>query len=174
MNTSTTTDIDRPLTPRPARPRRPIAAAATTAAVLIIGLAAVRLTRDDNNQVENNADGAAETPLELSLGAADTMASCLPLEVDTLATMSPAFAATATAVDNDLITLNINRWYTEGEASIVQMRAQPGQTALIAGFDFTVGQQYLITAADGTVNSCGYSGPATAELTTLFDQAFAD
>jgi hypothetical protein len=45
--------------------------------------------------------------------------------------------------------------------------------ALIDGFDFEVGQQYLITAAEGTVNFCGYSGPATPELTAAFDQAFA-
>jgi len=34
-----------------------------------------------------------------------------------------------------------------------------------------VGQKYLITAAEGNVNFCGYSGPATPELTAAFDAA---
>ena len=44
--------------------------------------------------------------------------------------------------------------------------------ALIAGFEFVVGEQYLITAAEGNVNFCGYSGVATPEMTAAFDAAF--
>ncbi len=111
-------------------------------------------------------------PLELSLGADDAMASCLPLDAATLATMSPAFAATATAVEGEIVTLDVDRWFAGGDAATVELQAQPGLEALIAGFTFEVGQEYLITAAEGTVNFCGYSGPATPELTAVFDQAF--
>jgi hypothetical protein len=44
--------------------------------------------------------------------------------------------------------------------------------ALIAGFPFEVGAQYLITAYDGNVNYCGFSGPSTPEFRAAFEQAF--
>jgi hypothetical protein len=86
--------------------------------------------------------------------------------------MSPAFAATATAVEGETVTLAVDRWYAGGDATTVELHAQPGMTALIDGFEFQVGESYLITATEGTVNFCGASGPATPELTALFDQAF--
>lgn len=52
------------------------------------------------------------------------------------------------------------------------LRAPSGLEALIDGFEFEVGKQYLITAADGNVNYCGYSGIATPELTAAFSDAF--
>ncbi len=38
---------------------------------------------------------------------------------------------------------------------------------------FRDGGQYLITASGGTVNGCGFSGPATPDLTRAFEEAFA-
>ncbi len=38
---------------------------------------------------------------------------------------------------------------------------------------FRVGERYLVTATDGTVNGCGFSGPATPELERAFEEAFA-
>ncbi len=137
-------------------------------AITVLALAANALTSGDDGPDPEQAG----SPLVLSLGAGEAMASCLPLEVEILADMSPAFAATATAIEGDVITLAVDHWYTGGNADTVELRSQPGQGGLIAGFDFQVGQRYLVTAAQGTVNFCGYSGPATAELTALFDQAF--
>ena len=114
----------------------------------------------------------AGPPLELSLGDSTVMASCVPFDTTILAGMSPAFAGTAVEVGDDTVTLEVDKWYAGGEADSVVLAAQPGMQALIAGFEFEVGQQYLITAADGTVNFCGYSGPATPEFTAAFDAAF--
>lgn len=111
-------------------------------------------------------------PLELSLGDSGVMASCLAFDVDVLADMSPAFAATAVGLDGSTVTLDVDKWYAGGDAEQVVLHATPGMQALIDGFDFEVGETYLITAADGTVNFCGYSGPATEELTVAFEQAF--
>lgn len=154
----------------PTRPGRRLWLLGTAAAVaaLVIGVAAVGLTGDDDPE-----PGAAGPALELSLGDGGVTASCLPLEVGLLAEMPVAFSATAAAVDDGVVTLDVDRWYTPGEAAVVELQAPPGQVALIAGFDFEVGQPYLITASEGTVNYCGYSGPATPELTALFDEAFA-
>jgi hypothetical protein len=160
--------------PRPANAqhrRRPwtILASAAAAAVIIVGAVAVIGGGD------SNSDGpgvAAGPPLELSLGAGDALASCMAFDVTLLAGMSPAFAATATAIDGETVTLTVDRWYTGGDAATVVLQAPAGQEALTGGVAFEVGGQYLITAAEGVVNSCGYSGPATPELTAAFEQAF--
>lgn len=45
-------------------------------------------------------------------------------------------------------------------------------SAALDGVDFVVGDQYLVTATDGFVNGCGFSGPATSEFETAFTSAF--
>lgn len=163
--------------PRPHRSGRPprfgafgrpglIAAGLAAAAVVAVAGAAVVGQFGDGG-----ADDAAP-PLELSLGDSTVMASCLPFDTDLLGTMSPAFAATATEVGDGTVTLDVDKWYAGGDAETVMLAAQPGMQALIDGFDFVAGQQYLITAAQGTVNFCGFSGPATPELTAAFETAF--
>jgi hypothetical protein len=72
----------------------------------------------------------------------------------------------------DTVTLEVDHWYTGGDAQTVTLEAQGGQAALIAGFDFVAGERHLITASEGNVNFRGYSGPADAQLTEMFDQAF--
>ena len=52
------------------------------------------------------------------------------------------------------------------------LNAPQGMEALIAGIPFEVGGQYLITAYDGNVNYCGFSGPSTPELRAAYEQAF--
>jgi hypothetical protein len=37
---------------------------------------------------------------------------------------------------------------------------------------FVAGQRYLVTATNETVNGCGFSGPATAELDAAYSEAF--
>ena len=153
---------------RSARSRRPVVIGAGVAAAAVLTLAAAAVV----GSFGDGGDGVTEPPLELSLGASDVMASCLPFDTGILATMSPAFAATATEVSDGTVTLDVDRWYAGGDAETVVLAAQPGMQALIDGFDIVVGQQYLITAAQGAVNFCGYSGPATPELTAAFDAAF--
>ena len=155
-----------PLSPPPARGRWLLAGAAALVAVAGIAIA-VAGGGDDPAERE-----VAGPPLELSLGAADVMASCLPVEAAILADMPVAFAGTATAVEGELVTLGVDRWYAGGDADVVQLRSTPGQVALIDGFDVEVGERYLISASEGTVSFCGFSGPATPELTALFETAF--
>ena len=118
------------------------------------------------------ATGPQDT-LELSFGPADALASCLPFELAILADMSPAFAATATSVEDQAVTLSVDRWFAGGEAETVVLHAPAGMDGLIAGFDLRVGQRYLLTASNDTVNYCGYSGPATPAFEAAFEQAFA-
>ncbi|HEY5663431.1 MAG TPA: hypothetical protein VIS05_05285 [Ilumatobacter sp.] len=162
----TTLEVDsRRATTRRRRGWMMVAGVAVAAAVTIATAAFVGDDGGDDSQV-------AGPPLELSLGDGSVASSCIMFDVAYLADMSPAFAATATAVDGEVVTLDVDRWYAGGDASTVTLTGAAGSPALIDGFEFAVGEQYLITAADGTVNFCGYSGPATPELTAAFDAAF--
>jgi hypothetical protein len=165
--TSTDTSGSR-LAPKGASRGRWLVAAAVLAVLAAGGgLAISQLGGDDGT-----TEVVASAPLELSLGEDNVMASCIQLDPTILAAMSPAFAATATAVEGETVTLTVDHWYAGGDATTVELHALPGMTALIGGFEFQVGERYLITATEGTVNFCGASGPATPELTALFDQAF--
>ena len=138
------------------------AAAAVTAGVLVWG--------------EDPVVPVAEpTTLTLALPASDATASCLPFEVRYLADMSPAFAGTAVEVGEEHVVLDVDRWYAGGDADQVRLEAPGGAAAQALGYgvDFEEGQRYLVTAANGTVNGCGYSGPATPELERAFDTAFS-
>ena len=115
------------------------------------------------------------TTLTLAMPPGDQFASCMPFEVQFLADMSPAFAGTAVEVGEEHVVLDVDRWYAGGDADQVRLEAPGGAAAEALGYgvDFEEGQRYLVTAANGTVNGCGYSGPATPELQQAFDDAFA-
>ena len=125
-----------------------------------------------NNSGDDSTEVTAGPPIELSLGDSNVMSSCIVFDVALLADMSPAFAGTATSVEGETVNLTVDRWYIGGDGATVVLKGSAGSPALIDGFEFEVGQQYLITAAGGNVNFCGYSGPATPELAAAFDAAF--
>lgn len=166
MSTPTIVPQD-PVQPPASNRRRRLALVAAAAAVVVAaGLVVTLRGGDEGTEV-------AAPPVELSLGSGPGLASCLAPEAGILADMSPALAATVTAVDGESITLTVDRWYAGGEADTVVLHADQGMEALIGGIDFRVGEQYLLTAADGVVNYCGYSGPASdAGLAALFAEAF--
>jgi hypothetical protein len=110
--------------------------------------------------------------VELTAPQGDATASCVPFDVGTLAGMSPAFAGTVVELDDAVATLKVDRWYSGGDAERVAVTYTPGMEALIGTPAFELDQRYLITAADGTVNGCGYSGPVTSELEAAFEEAF--
>ncbi|MDR9451479.1 MAG: hypothetical protein RI637_09710 [Acidimicrobiia bacterium] len=118
-------------------------------------------------------NSGGSTPLGLSAGESDpALMSCLPFSVDLLADMEVAFEGVVTSVDGDVLTLDVVTWYTGGEAEQVEITAPPGMEALIGGIPFEVGGSYLVTATNGVVNYCGYTGVATPEFRAAFDQAF--
>lgn len=116
--------------------------------------------------------GETDAPVVLTAEGGDALASCLPFEVATLAEMSPAFAGTVTELTDRVATLEVDRWFTGGDAELVEVHYTPGFEALIGTPQLQVGQRYLITASDDVVNGCGYSGPATPEYEAAFEEAF--
>lgn len=135
------------------------AAAAVTTGVLVLG-----------------GDDPAGT-LDLSLSEDVATASCIQFSEDVLARMPVAFAGTVSAVAEDEVVLEVDRWFTGGEAERVRLDVPggvgPEAAALWYGVDFREGDRYLVTATDGNVNSCGYTTPATPEMEAAFDRAFS-
>ena len=65
----------------------------------------------------------------------------------------------------------MDHWYRGGSADLVTVENLGGSVAL-DGVEFVAGDDYLVTATDGVVNVCGFSGPATPELEASFEEAF--
>lgn len=116
--------------------------------------------------------GTSQPSMVLRANGSDSMAMCIRFDPSILADMSPAFAGTVTDLTDSRVTLEVDHWYTGGDTDTVEINYTPGFEALIGTPTFEVGQQYLITASDGVVNGCGYSGPATPDLEAAFQQAF--
>ena len=74
--------------------------------------------------------------------------------------------------DGEVVRLSVVRWFAGGDATTVELVAPDGMEALIGGIDFVEGERYLVTATDGVVNYCGFTGLATPELTAIFERAF--
>jgi hypothetical protein len=122
-------------------------------------------------------ENAGETPpaaaIELNAGGEDALAMCIQFSPEELARVEMAFEGTVTAVDGPEVTLTVDEWFKGGEpATEVVLNAPLGMEALIGGIPFETGEQYLISAQDGNVNYCGFSGPSTPEYRAAFETAF--
>jgi hypothetical protein len=174
-STMQTVELDTPSVDVPARPRwrRPALAAAAVVAAVALGVGALQLGGDDEPAVK-----APPTTLALSVPAAagggPSMGSCIMFDVQILRGMPLALAGTVVAQDADSVTLKVDHWYKGGTADQVRIARPAGETsvALEGGVAFEQGQRYLLTATDGTVNGCGYSGAATPELEKSYAEAF--
>ena len=114
----------------------------------------------------------ASQPLMLAAGSEDATSICIQFSVDELARMPLAFEGKVTAVNGSTVELEVANWYKGGHAEQVVIEAPAGMEALIGGIPFNVGDDYLVTASEGTVNYCGFSGPATPEFRAAFQAAF--
>lgn len=158
---------------QPTRKSRVPLMAAAAAAIAALSIGAVML-----NQGGGTATPKPQSTLALKLpgsaGGGPAMNSCMMFDVSILKDMSPAFAGTVTSVSADSVTIDVDHWYTGGSADVVTLsQLNPsGPVSIEGGVTFEQGKRYLITAAEGTVNGCGYSGEATADLEAAFNQAF--
>jgi hypothetical protein len=149
---------------------RPALAVAAAVAVAGIALGATQLGSDDSPATKAPTTVALAVP---GGGDGTTMSSCLMFDVAILRDMPMALAGTVVAQDADSVTLRVDRWYKGGTADQVRIATPSGATSVaLDGVDFQKAQRYLLTATDGTVNACGYSGPATPELEKSYAEAF--
>lgn len=165
MTSDLTTTLETPAdTPARRRSRLPAAAAA---AVVAAAAGAYALTGGGD-------EPTSELRLALPGGDGTSMMSCIPVEARFLADMPVALAGTVTEVGSDEVRLDVTRWYTGGDAdAVVLTDLAPDMQALLGATEFRAGEDYLVSAtADGTVNACGYTGPASADLQKVYDEAF--
>jgi hypothetical protein len=153
----------------PAR-RRP--ALAVAAAVLVVG-AAVGV---GIGATGGSRPGTGGRTLAILAPVPDIASSCAVPDAASLAARGPiAFEGTATTVTPDRVTLEVRRWFTDRPDGVTRVELatpDPGTALAVDGVTFTAGRSYLVSAADGAVLGCGFTGEAGPELLALFTEAF--
>jgi hypothetical protein len=165
------TEFEAVATKRAGRGKTWLAAAAAVAALAIGTTVAVNATGGGGN------DSVVAQPVVVALqtaGGDPMMQMCMMFDVKQLATAGMAFGGTVAALDSEKVTLDVDRWFKgEPKADQVTIAIPPGGNMVaLDGVEFVEGKRFLISATDGVLGTCGYSGPATAELENYFEQAF--
>lgn len=168
-----TADPADPVTPIRRRPRwLPAALAGAAVAAAVTGVLAVSAVTD-SKPASPPVAAPAKTQVAMKLPDGASMASCMVFDVKVLAAVPVAFGGTVSDVTDSSVVIDVDRWYRGGSADQVVLSIPSQQTsAALDGVDFVRGQRYLVSATDGTVNGCGLSGPATADLEAAFQEAF--
>jgi hypothetical protein len=159
-----------------ARRRRPwlIPLAAALLAVLV-GTVVVLSGGGGGGFPAGDAPGGEDpTTLALSLPDSGVANSCLMFDVEILAEMPIALAGTVTTIQPSRVTIDVDRWYRGGDADVVTIGIRDASSVALDGVDFREGERYLVTATNGVINGCGFSGPATPELEQAFEEAFGE
>ena len=151
--------------PTPPSKRRLTMLAGVAAAVIAIAVVIA---------VANSGGSSKKSQLAFSLPKAGPAAgSCIQFSTDHLAEAADAFSGTVTAVADGSVTVTVDHWYkASGVKADVVTLTSDSTTGSELGVEFVQGSKYLVSATDGHVNGCGYSGEASAELQTAFNTAF--
>jgi hypothetical protein len=145
------------------------------AAVVAVAVGAAVLAGAFDDPKPRPTTAAAPTTVALAApgGGGASLGSCVPFDVKFLRDMPVALAGTVTAVDAGKVTLKVDRWYRGGDADQVTVsQPDPQSSVALDGVSFEQGKRYLLTATNGTVNVCGFSGLATPDLQKYYDDAF--
>lgn len=155
--------------PRPSRPgRRVLAVGAAAAVVAAITIGAVALNGDD---ARSSVTIAAPAP-----AGGPSMGMCIQLTPDVLAPVDMALDGTVTKIEGDQVTLAVSTWFKGGDSDDVIITQDAatleGQMLELDGIRLEEGKRYLVTATDGLINGCGFSGEYSDELNDIFREAF--
>jgi hypothetical protein len=149
-----------------------------SAAALVLaaaGITGVLVARDAHRTISTYPPRTVA--LTVAGGDGPVASSCIQFDVQFLRDMPVAFAGTVTAATDQQVTLSVDHWYhgtaEQRRAGVVTV-SPPGATTSVAldGVEFTEGKHYLVAATNGTVNGCGFSGPADPQLKAAYEQAF--
>jgi hypothetical protein len=84
-----------------------------------------------------------------------------------------AFDGTVTTIADGVVTLTPSHWYSGTATDLVRVRApSEDMQQLVSAVKFEVGGRYLVSATDGEVTVCGFSAPYSAELASIYAEAF--
>ncbi len=158
----------------PPRPSWVFAGAAAGAALVLIAVVvAIGL-----GWIRSSDDAAAPAPaprptITLTDAEADAAASCIAPSAERMrAENDLAFAGTVREVEPGSALFDVDRWYTDEAAGTVRLERVGEMPGLLYTPDLQAGQRYLIVATDGVIRYCDPSGPWSAELERLFEDAF--
>jgi len=163
------------------RRRGPLAWLVAAAAVAVIaggGYAAVSSMQDNGTAPQAGANTSAGDPAAdptvMTLEAPSAVQGrCAVPTPELLGSAEVAFAGTVTAIDGDTVTLTPTETFAgESAEQIEVIGMSPDLRALGGQPEFVVGGTYLVSATDGQVSACGFSGATTPQLEQLYDVAF--
>ena len=150
---------------------------AAAAVMLIAGVSAFVLVERGTDDVP--AAGPSGEPADpttvtsLAVPSDAVTAKCAVPTADILAQQGLAFDGVVDDISDGTVTLTPTMFYAGDPTDIVRVEAPPAALeGLLLSVQFEVGQRYLVSAADGQVSLCGYSGAWTPELEQLFVEAF--
>ena len=127
----------------------------------------------DSSSDSTASDSTAGGTLALTADGS-TAGKCAVPSAEVLSGFDTAFAGTVTSVEGGTATLSVDQWYTDGDAATVTVDAPSKDLQdLLMAVDFQEGASYLVSASDGRVTLCGFTGAETPELQSIYDEAFA-
>ncbi|HEU4810851.1 MAG TPA: hypothetical protein VFT00_01800 [Nocardioides sp.] len=153
--------------------RNPLTWLVAAAAVLLIaGAGAYGLMNRDTGTPAPGSTTATSTVTELSAPVASS-AKCMVPSAEVLGQQSLAFEGTVQEVTDGKVVLNPTNFYAGDVTDLVTVTASTADLqALVGAVDFQEGKNYLVSASDGRVSVCGLSGPWSADLAALYQEAF--
>jgi hypothetical protein len=152
--------------------------AAAAALVLVAAGVAGALALSGPDATTTTTTKAPPTAVTLAMpGGGTVRGSCIRFDVQFLRDMPVALAGTVTSITDTAVTLRVDKWYRasadQQRAEVVTLAVPSGQTSVaLDGVDFSKGARYLLAATNGTVNGCGFSGPADPQLEAAYAEAF--
>jgi hypothetical protein len=150
---------------------------AAAAVILIAGVSAfVPIERGTDDVPAAGPSGTPADPTTVTSLAVPSdagTAKCAVPSADILAQQGVAFDGVVDEISDGMVTLTPTMFYAGDPTDIVRVEAPPAALeGLLLSVQFEVGQRYLVSAADGQVSLCGYSGAWTPELEQLYVEAF--
>lgn len=157
----------------PTRTRLLVLAGAAAAVAAVAVVAVTALGHDEQPKQPDRAAAAKPAPTVTALHAGPAVAAkCAAPQPSFVSAQEVAFRGDVVSVTDDLVTLAATEFYAGAPTDEVTVdRPDLGMSEMPV--DFQVGTTYLVGATDGRVSICGLSGPATADLQALYDEAFA-
>jgi|GEM_PF-1047226 len=163
--------------------------AAAAVAVIVGGVAFAIGTGDDNGpalagdaptvidpSASLSSPAGEESVTDLTITANGTSGRCLTPEAapQVVSSQSLVVDATVESISAGVVTLAPTRFYTGEETDLVTVSEPSGDLQLLlAGVEFEEGGRYLVSATDGQVTLCGFSGPYSERLAAVYDDAFS-
>jgi len=173
-------DVDTPLTNERretgTHDRSPLTWLVAAAAILVIAGVGVFATMwqdgPDNPPTAAPSSSQGTSVLELS-ARPPVSAKCMVPTAEILANQQTAFDGTVSSITDGVVTLDVTHWYRGGQADQVTVTPPPAEMqTLVLAVDFQVGGRYLVSANDGFVTVCGFTGAYTDDLAAMYAEAF--